>query len=113
MKHPVPGVPSSWLTYVDVADVKAATDQARSLGGQVLKDVTDVPGMGSFSIILDPTGAALGLWQSTGNELVRRWVGQNITGAPSAGRRRVKVLPWCCCRGWGSAARPGSPRWTR
>ncbi len=28
-----------------------------------MKDVTEVPGMGWFSIILDPTGAALGLWK--------------------------------------------------
>jgi predicted enzyme related to lactoylglutathione lyase len=30
----------------------------------VVTDVTEIPGMGWFSIILDPTGAALGLWQS-------------------------------------------------
>jgi predicted enzyme related to lactoylglutathione lyase len=29
----------------------------------VMKDVTEVMGMGSLSIIIDPTGAALGLWQ--------------------------------------------------
>jgi hypothetical protein len=26
--------------------------------------VTEVPGMGWFSIILDPTGAAIGLWKA-------------------------------------------------
>jgi len=63
MKHPVPGAPSAWLAYVLVDDVKASTEKARSLGAQVMKDVTEVPGMGWFSIILDPTGAALGLWK--------------------------------------------------
>lgn len=63
MKHPVPGAPSAWLAYVVVDDVKASTDKARSLGANVMKDVTEVPGMGWFSIILDPTGAALGLWK--------------------------------------------------
>jgi predicted enzyme related to lactoylglutathione lyase len=29
-----------------------------------MKDVTEVKEMGWFSIITDPTGAALGLWQS-------------------------------------------------
>jgi predicted enzyme related to lactoylglutathione lyase len=28
-----------------------------------MKDVTEVPGAGSLSIITDPTGAMLGLWQ--------------------------------------------------
>ena len=63
MKHPVPGAPSAWLAYVLVDDIKASTETARSLGAQVMKDVTEVPGMGWFSIILDPTGAALGLWK--------------------------------------------------
>ena len=64
MQHPVPNAPSAWLTYVDVDDVKAATAKAKSLGGTVMKDVTEVPGMGWFTIIADPTGAALGLWQA-------------------------------------------------
>ena len=63
MKHPVPGAPSSWLAYVVVDDIKASTEKAQSLGASVMKDVTEVPGMGWFSIILDPTGAALGLWK--------------------------------------------------
>ena len=62
MKHPVPGTPSAWLAYVQVTDVHAATSKAKSLGAKVMKGVTEVPGMGSFSIITDPTGAALGLW---------------------------------------------------
>jgi uncharacterized protein len=63
MKHPVPGAPSSWLAYVLVGDVKQSTSRAQSLGAKVMKDVTEVPNMGWFSIIVDPTGAALGLWQ--------------------------------------------------
>ena len=63
MKHPIPGAPSTWLAYVRVADAKAATKKAKSLGATVLKDVSEVPGMGWFSVIADPTGAPLGLWQ--------------------------------------------------
>lgn len=64
MQHPAPGQPSSWLAYVDVDDVNAATAKVQSLGGSVLKEVTEVPEMGWFSIIADPTGAVLGLWTS-------------------------------------------------
>ena len=63
MKHPVPGAPSSWLAYVLVDDITASTHKAKSLGATVMRDVTEVPGYGWFSIILDPTGAALGLWK--------------------------------------------------
>jgi predicted enzyme related to lactoylglutathione lyase len=64
MKQLIPGAPSAWLAYTQVDDVKAATQKAKSLGASVMKDVTEVPGMGWFTIITDPTGAPLGLWQS-------------------------------------------------
>ena len=63
MKTPAPGVPTAWLPYVLVDDVVAATAKAKSLGATVCKDVTEVTGAGSFSIIIDPAGAAIGLWQ--------------------------------------------------
>jgi uncharacterized protein len=63
MKHPMPGAPSSWLAYVDVDDVAAATKKAKSLGANIVKDVTEIKGIGSFSIFTDPTGATLALWQ--------------------------------------------------
>jgi uncharacterized protein len=64
MKHPMPGAPSVWLAYVGVDDVKAATAKAKSLGASLVKDVTEVPSVGWFSIFTDPTGAALALWQA-------------------------------------------------
>jgi predicted enzyme related to lactoylglutathione lyase len=54
-----------WLAYVLVDDIRTATGKAKALGATILRDVTEVPGMGWFSIISDPTGAHLGLWQST------------------------------------------------
>jgi predicted enzyme related to lactoylglutathione lyase len=59
----VPGGPSGWLAYVQVDDIRAATQKAKSLGAEVMKDVTEVMGMGSLSFIRDPTGAILGLWE--------------------------------------------------
>jgi uncharacterized protein len=64
LKHPMAGEPSMWVPYVQVDDVKAATSKAKSLGATVVKDVTEVSGMGSFSIVGDPTGAPLGLWEN-------------------------------------------------
>ncbi len=66
MKQLMPGVASAWLPYVLVDDIKAATQKAKSLGATMMKDVTEVMNMGWLSIIIDPTGAALGLWQPKG-----------------------------------------------
>jgi predicted enzyme related to lactoylglutathione lyase len=63
MKHPVPGAPSAWLAYVLVDDVAAATKKAKSLGANIMKEATEIPGVGSFSVLIDPTGAALALFQ--------------------------------------------------
>jgi predicted enzyme related to lactoylglutathione lyase len=63
MKNPMPGAPSHWLAYVQVDDLTTSTAKAKSLGATVLMDQTEVPGFGWFSMIQDPTGAVLGLWQ--------------------------------------------------
>jgi predicted enzyme related to lactoylglutathione lyase len=64
MKNPIPNAPSSWVPYVEVADVDAAATKAKSLGAKVCKDKTEVMGRGWFVIVQDPTGELLGLWQS-------------------------------------------------
>ena len=64
MKNPIPGAPSAWMAYVLVDDVRAATAKAKSLGANVMKDATEVMGAGTFSVITDPTGAMLGLWEA-------------------------------------------------
>jgi hypothetical protein len=66
MKNMIPGVPSFWLAYAGVPDIHAATAKAKALGATVMRDVTEVTDAGWLSIIVDPTGATLGLWQPKG-----------------------------------------------
>src|ERR1700735_258243 len=63
MQQRVPGAPSSWLAYVEVDDIAAATQTAKSLGAKITMDVMELPGIGSMSMFIDPTGAALALWK--------------------------------------------------
>jgi hypothetical protein len=58
-----PGAPSTWLAYVLVDDIRAATSKAKSLGATIAKEATEIPGVGWFSVIVDPTGATLALWK--------------------------------------------------
>ncbi len=64
LQQKIPGATSAWLPYVLVDDLEASTRKARSLGATVMKDVMEVPDMGWLSIIVDPTGAMLGLWKT-------------------------------------------------
>lgn len=52
-----------WLPYVAVDDCDASTAKAKKLGAQVLSGPEDVPGIGRFSILADPLGAAIALMQ--------------------------------------------------
>jgi len=58
------GGPSGWLAYVEVEDIHATTQKAKSLGGKIMKEPFEVMGVGWLSYIQDPTGAVLGLWKS-------------------------------------------------
>ncbi|MFT5431704.1 MAG: putative enzyme related to lactoylglutathione lyase [Myxococcota bacterium] len=61
------GAPSHWLDYVLVEDVTASLAKANQLGATTLVDVTEVPNMGIFAILADPTGATVALWKHTGD----------------------------------------------
>jgi len=58
-----PGEPSHWMAYVGVDDIHASTKKARALGAKVALDVTEVSQFGWMSVITDPTGATIALWQ--------------------------------------------------
>ena len=60
----VPDAPKQWLPYIGVDDLKASTDKAESLGAKVIVREQPVTGMGAFSILIDPTGANIALWQA-------------------------------------------------
>ena len=45
-------------------NLDAATKKARSLGGQVKEENAPVPGAGRFTVIVDPTGAEVALWEN-------------------------------------------------
>jgi predicted enzyme related to lactoylglutathione lyase len=56
------GKVSGWVPYVQVDDVAAATRRAVGLGAQLLEDATHGPA-GIYSIVRDPGGATVALWQ--------------------------------------------------
>lgn len=58
-----PKVPSHWLAYVGVDDIAASTHKARDLGATVLQDVMQIGDYGWLSVIMDPTGAVIAMWQ--------------------------------------------------
>ncbi|MBA3454853.1 MAG: VOC family protein [Deltaproteobacteria bacterium] len=64
MASPMPQAPHAWLPYVAVANADATADKAKRLGATSLVPPTDIPGVGRFSIIVDPQGATIGILQA-------------------------------------------------
>ncbi|HTH52989.1 MAG TPA: VOC family protein [Edaphobacter sp.] len=62
--YTMPGAPTAWLPYIGVENLKDATDKAISLGAKALMREQEVPGHGSFSVLIDPTGASIALWEA-------------------------------------------------
>ena len=58
---PAPSVAPAWLPYLRVENVKAATKQAEAAGARVVVPPSAAVRDGTVSLIVDPTGAALGL----------------------------------------------------
>jgi predicted enzyme related to lactoylglutathione lyase len=63
MKCPMDGVPAHWLPYVTVEDVDACSSKAVKLGARVVAPAFDVADVGRIAVLLDPQGAAIGLFK--------------------------------------------------
>lgn len=50
------GVPAHWMPYLTVEDCAAAQSKVEGLGGSVRVPATTIPGIGTFSVIADPSG---------------------------------------------------------
>jgi predicted enzyme related to lactoylglutathione lyase len=56
-------VPDNWLVYFGSSDADGDTSRAVEMGATVVVQPTDIPGTGRFSVLLDPQGAAFGLFK--------------------------------------------------
>lgn len=64
---PMPGTEdhgAHWGVYLAVDDVDAVTAKVAGAGGTVEAEPFDVMGLGRMSVVKDPTGAVVSLWQA-------------------------------------------------
>ena len=53
----------AFLNYVNVDSLETSVARAESLGAKVMRPKTAVPGMGWFTILMDPQKNVFSLWQ--------------------------------------------------
>jgi predicted enzyme related to lactoylglutathione lyase len=58
------GAAPHWLPYVAVDDPDATLARAKKQGGKVLMGPDDIPGVGRFGVVEDPTGAVLAVMKA-------------------------------------------------
>ena len=56
-------IPPHWLSYISVTDVDEKAKQVLALGGKIMVEATEIPGVGKFCVISDPTGAVIALFE--------------------------------------------------
>ena len=47
--------------YIEVDDLQAYLDRVRALGGQVVQEITTIPGMVTMALFADPAGNVVGI----------------------------------------------------
>jgi uncharacterized protein len=60
------GVPPHWMPYIAVDDIDGSAKKAVDLGGKIKVPPTDIPNIGRFCVLEDPTGAVISLYKSAG-----------------------------------------------
>ena len=53
--------PSHWMSYVAVDNVDESAEKAKALGGNVCVPPTEIPNVGRFCVVTDPTGATFSM----------------------------------------------------
>ncbi len=54
-------IPSHWMTYMHVKDIKKAQSSARKSGGEITRPALCLDGIGKLALITDSSGALVGL----------------------------------------------------
>ena len=57
------GIPPHWESFIAVADVDAAVERVKAVGGSLIQEPFDVFDAGRTAVAVDPTGAVFALWQ--------------------------------------------------
>jgi len=56
--------PTSWLGYIACDDVAAVVNKISGAKGKVLMPTTNMPNVGTFAVVADPTGGVFAPWKS-------------------------------------------------
>jgi predicted enzyme related to lactoylglutathione lyase len=56
-------LPDLWSVYLSTEDAKQTVDKAAAAGSTTVVEAMDVATLGTMAVVIDPGGAAIGMWQ--------------------------------------------------
>lgn len=94
--------PSAWLVYIGSSDAADTTKKAKAAGANVIAEPMTVGEQGTMSVIQDPSGAFLGVWQPNkmaGSPVIGEantfgWAELNARGIERAKPFYKKLFAW-------------------
>jgi uncharacterized protein len=84
----MPEQPTGWLPYVQVDSVMTTMAKAEAGGAKVMVPYQAIGEMGAIGIFVDPTGAAMGVWESAKRPAPKRQVKPAAKKKAKAKKRR-------------------------
>jgi predicted enzyme related to lactoylglutathione lyase len=95
-------IPPHWMLYVKADNADASVAKAIKAGGQQIVPPSDIPNVGRFAVVQDPTGALLSVFQpgqsqgqtSFGDLNSLSWADLNTNDAERAARFYAEWLGW-------------------
>ncbi|MGZ3421979.1 MAG: VOC family protein [Polyangiales bacterium] len=88
MMQAMPGQPTAWLAYVGVENLDKTIAKAKKAGAKIIIERQDVADMGSFGVFIDPTGAALGVWEP--RAMPKKGAAKKKAAKKSSGKKGAK-----------------------
>lgn len=58
--------PAGWMIYIRVEDTDRAAAEAVKLGGRIMSPAQDIPGIGRYAVLTDPSGGVFAVLQPDG-----------------------------------------------
>ena len=62
-RGPNADLPPVWLVYITVADIEQSIERCLSMGGELVRPLTEMGGYGNYCVIRDPAGAVAALFE--------------------------------------------------
>ncbi|HVX68136.1 MAG TPA: VOC family protein [Mycobacteriales bacterium] len=56
--------PDAWTIYLAADDARRAVEVAQAVGSTIVAEPMDIADLGTTAVIIDPSGAPLGIWQA-------------------------------------------------